>query len=369
MNRILCVMGTLNCGGAETMWMNIYRKIDRNRIQFDFVVHTNETCFYDEEIRLLGGEIYHCPRYTGKNHSAYKKWWKKFFQEHDEYAILHSHVRSTASIFFPIARKAGCVTIIHSHNTSSGRGLKAIAKKFLQFWLRYSSDYYFACSEQAGKWLFGKRIANEGKIYLLKNAINVEKFTFDDSIRAKKRKELGIEGNSVAVGHVGRFEEQKNHIFLIDIFTNVAIMQSNAKLILVGKGEKLEYIKNKVRELGISDRILFLQDRHDVNELLQAMDVFLFPSLYEGLPVSLIEAQAAGLPCVISDTISKEVDITDLVVRKSLKLSPAVWAENIISIAGTKRKSQGEKLKYAGYDITDTSQKLVEFYEGIMGGI
>lgn len=290
--RILHVLGRLDRGGAETMVMNLYRNIDRTRVQFDFIIHTNDECDYDEEILSLGGIIYHIPQFNGKNFLQFKKAWHSFFKTHPEYKIIHGHVRSTASIYLWIAKKYGLITIAHSHNTSSGVGFSAFIKNTLQYPLRYIADYLFACSKSAGQWLFGKKVLKKNNFIILKNAIDSQKYIYDPNIRIKVRKELQI-ADKFVIGHIGRFNIQKNHDLLINIFNTVHNRNKNSILLIVGDGELRSSIQKKVENLGLMDSVIFLGVRSDIPELIQAMDFFLFPSLFEGLGIVAIEAQVS----------------------------------------------------------------------------
>lgn len=360
--RVLCVFGKLNRGGAETMCMSLYRHIDRTKIQFDFVKHTDEDCAYDEEILSLGGRIYEAPKYQIYNTCAYKKWWNKFFKEHSEYRIVHSHIRSTASIVLHIAEKYGCKTIAHSHSTSSGSGLSAIAKNILQYRIRFVADYYIGCSQVAGEWLFGKKICASDRYFNLPNAINTEKYVFDKEESFKTREELGFEKNDIVIGHVGRFSEPKNHHFLVDIFRELHMKNGYYKLLLVGDGELKADIEQKVRQYELDDAVIFTGMRTDVNRLLMAMDLFLFPSKWEGLPVSVVEAQAAGLPCVISESVTNEVCITDLVERIDLNAPTEEWANAIRNRLPCERTNLRKKIEESGYDIQTSVKRISEFY-------
>lgn len=217
--RILHVLGGLNRGGAETMVMNVYRNIDRSKIQFDFIIHTTEKCDYEDEIKNLGGEIYRVPRYNGKNHIVYKNVWHKFFRLHSEYKIIHGHLRSTAAIYLNIAKKYKLKTIAHSHNTSSGSGVAAVIKNVMQIPIRYIADYLFACSDDAGKWLFGKNVINNKKYRIIENSIDCDSYMYNDHLRNNMRKSLDLNDKYV-IGHVGRFNIQKNHEFLLEVFLN-----------------------------------------------------------------------------------------------------------------------------------------------------
>lgn len=359
--RVLHVLSAMGRGGAETMVMNLYRNIDRNKVQFDFIVHTEKVRPYDKEIESLGGRIFRVPRYQGSNHLQYKEAWKRFFEDNPEYRIIHGHVRSTASIYLRIAKNFGLVTIAHSHNTSSGKGVAAFAKNILQLPIRNVADYLFACSEYAGEWLFGKKVKKRDNYYIIKNAIDTKQFIFNKDIRLIKRKEFEIEDKFI-IGHVGRFHKQKNHEFLIDIFKEIVSQNEKAILLLVGDGELKQCISDKVNKLGLSEKVIFTGVRTDIPELLQAMDVFLLPSLHEGLPVTLIEAQASGLPCVISSEITKEVAITELVKFVSLEANIYEWAKLVLEYSDKSyRYDMSNEIVNAGYDIEATSNWYQNF--------
>lgn len=362
MIRVLHVLGNLNRGGAETMIMNLYRNIDRSKVQFDFIIHTKEKCDYTEEVKALGGKIFSIPKYTGKNHRQYKKHWHEFFKMHQEYKIIHGHVRSTASIYLNIAKRYGLTTIVHSHSTSSGKGLSALVKNLLQYRIRNISEYLFACSESAGIWLFGKKSCKRDNFYILKNAVDAKKYIYNERIRLEKRKEFLLDGRFV-VGHIGRFHESKNHNFLVDIFKSIYDQNKKAVLMLVGDGQLRQSIEKKVFELGLGDSVIFTGVRSNIPELLQVMDVFVFPSIYEGLPVTLIEAQASGLKCFVSDNITSEVNVTDLVKNISLKDTEENWASQILSANNAySRKDTSQEIIKSGYDIKDSSKWLENFY-------
>lgn len=359
--RILHVLGRLDRGGAETMVMNLYRNIDRSKIQFDFVVHTKDKCDFDEEVRSLGGEIHFVPQYTGKNHLQYKKSWHDLFNNNKEYKIIHGHVRSTAGIYLRVAKKYGLIAIAHSHNTSSGRGASALIKNSLQYPIRHIADYLFACSKFAGEWLFGKAKCKGENFHLLNNAIESRKFIFDENIRKNKREEFAIE-NKFVIGHVARFHPQKNHMFLIDVFKEVHKKNEDTVLMLIGKGELQPKVKEKVEKLGLSDSVIFAGLRKDIPELLQAMDLFVFPSLFEGLGIVAVEAQAAGLKCVVADTVPKEAFVTDLIESVSLNDSIEVWSDTIMKNSRYDRRNTQKEIYRQGYDIQKTSQWLERFY-------
>lgn len=360
--RILHTVGIMHRGGIENMIMQLYRNIDRDKIQFDFVVHSDKEADFNDEIRALGGKIYSAPRYNVLNHMQYKKWWNDFFKSHKEYKIIHGHIYSVASIYLKIAKKYGLTTIVHSHNTSSGEGVKALVQSMVQRNLNKIPDYLFACSDKAGEWLYGKDCKQRNNYILFNNALDAEKYVFNDQIRKKMRSELHLVDEFV-VGHIGRFAMQKNHPYLLDIFKEILQRNENSVLLLVGDGAMRKAIEDKAEKIGIKDNVIMTGVRPDVNELLQAMDCFVFPSLYEGLPVTVIEAQAAGLPCFISNNITEEVCVTDLVEMMSIDEKPMVWAEKILKLlADMERYDTKQKISDAGYDIHTTAKWLTEFY-------
>lgn len=362
MIRILHVLGGLDRGGAETMVINLHRAIDKDKIQFDYIIHTTEHQAYYDEIIEMGGRIYVFPAFNGKNAFELIRHWETFFEEHTEYKILHSHVRSYASLYLPIAKKHGVKTIVHSHSTSNGKGVKALVKAAMQYPLRYQADYFFSCSMEAGEWLFGKKIAHSDKHFVIKNAIDTKKYAYSNITSNKYRHILGLEGKFV-LGHVGRFHPAKNHMFLLDVFSKVCEKCPNAILLLVGDGELFEDIKSRVAQLKLEDRVLLLGSRDDVPQLMQAMDAFLFPSLWEGLPLTVVEAQAAGLPCYISDRITTDVVLSKLVEQLPID-SPERWAESLLK-REHERFDTISNIKNAGYDVYEAADRLKIFYAGV----
>ena len=361
--RILQVIGIMNRGGAESMIMNLYRNIDRAKVQFDFVENSLEHAAYDDEILSLGGRIFRCPHFTGKNYFQYKKWWEKFFREHaSEYHVIHGHIGSTASIYLGIAKKHGLFTIAHSHSSGTDHSIRSTLYALVSFRTRFIADYFFACSEVAGIDRFGKSTTQQNNYRVLCNAIDTPLFRYNAAIRKEMRHQLDIQ-NEFLVGHIGRFTIAKNHTFLLDIFKAIADAKSDIRFILVGDGAIRSEMEDKAEKLGIKDRIIFTGVRSDVNRLMQAIDVFVFPSLFEGLPVTLVEAQASGLPCVISDKVPQESILTKkLVTVKRLEDSPKEWAEHIISRLSEVRNDHSEEIKEKGYDVKQTAKWLEEFY-------
>lgn len=356
--RITHVFGIMNRGGAETFIMNVYRKIDRNKIQFDFIVHSEEKGDFDDEISALGGEIYSIPRYTGTNHYSYKKAWRKLLPKLNNSKVIHSHINSTASIFFKILKKEGFYLIAHSHSTSNGSGLSSKVKNIYQKKINTYSDTNFACGEDAGNWLFGA-----GKFDILKNGIDPENFSFSIENRINIRKELAIEDNLV-FGHVGSFNEVKNHDFIIDTFKSYHSSQPNSSLLLVGDGKLKKIIEKKVNKYGIIDSVKFLGLQSDISSLMSAMDVLLFPSLYEGIPVTLIEAQSVGLTCFVSDKVSKEASISEYIKFIEIDAGTEKWKYNMVNFVEPMR-GKNTFISENGYDINATVEELVNFYFNI----
>lgn len=364
--RILHVFGRLDRGGAETMIMNLYRNIDKSKIQFDFVKHTEDICEYDDEIFELGGKIYSIPKYTVSNHLSYKKNWLKLISNNPEYKIIHGHMRSTASIYLKIAKKYGLTTIAHSHSTASrGNKIEQLLKNILQYPLRYIADYLVACSDEAGKWLFGNKAIEKKNYKLIRNSIEVEKYKFDKDIRSEIRKSLSIE-NMFVIGHVGNLTYPKNHKFLIDVFYNISKSKENSILLLIGDGDLRKSLEDKVSRLGIKDKVIFAGVVPNVNDYLQAMDIFVFPSLFEGLPLAVIEAQATGLQSIVSSKIPKESFLTSFIYSIPLESSSEAWSKKILSNFQESNRTDGYKqMKISGYDIESNSIDIENYYKEI----
>ena len=367
MIRILHVFGSLNRGGAETMIMNLYRHIDRNRIQFDFVVHSNEKGAYEKEIEELGGKIFRVPRYNIKNHLIYTNIWEKFFSEYKEYKIIHGHLRGSAFQYLKVAKKMGLKTIMHSHSTSSrGEGIEKVVKNLLRYLMRRWIDYPCACSTEAGVWLFGKNIIKNPNFKIIKNGIETGKYKYSEERRRKMRKLLNLK-DEVILGHVGSFTYPKNHKFLIDIFSEIQKKEKNSKLILVGDGELRGEINEKVKKLNLEDKVIFTGIVNNVEDYLQVMDVFVFPSYFEGLPVSVIEAQATGVKCVLSNTITKEVEIRkNLIFWENINTKVEKWADIIFRNLKYKRCIKNDFVIEKGYDVKKNALHLAKYYEEII---
>lgn len=357
MIRILQCVNDMHRAGLETMLMNYYRNIDREKIQFDFLTHRPERSDYDDETESLGGKIYYAPRLYPQNYPAYFSYMKDFFKKHPEYQIMHSHIDSMSYLPLLAGKKAGVpVRIAHSHNTSIDKDFKYPLKQYFRFRITSAANHYLACGEEAGKYLFGNK-----EFKVIPNAVDASKFYFNESVRQNKRKELGYTKEFV-VGHVGRISYQKNHKFLIEVFNELQKLETNAVLMLVGVGEKEPEIREQVKRLKLEEKVRFLGNRSDVNELYQAMDVFVLPSLFEGIPVVGIEAQFADLPCIFSDKIPKEVCFSEKSRFLGFDKCPSEWADAILEYKGIKRSSTNTDILNSHYDIKAAHNILEAYY-------
>ena len=359
--RVLNMFTIMDRGGAETMVMNYYRHIDRAKVQFDFLVHREQRGAYDDEIEALGGKIYRmCPIYP-QNFARYKHELRVFFQAHPEYRIIHSHMSELGYFAFCEAKRQGVpVRICHAHNAPHGFDLKMIIRTWFKKRMMPYLTHLFVCGAESGKWLYGTQ--NESRFIMLNNAIAAASYSYSRDSAMAVRQSLGLTDEFV-VGHVGRFNPQKNHPFLLDIFTALLKKEPNAVLLLVGGGDDMPRIQKKAQSLGISGHVRFLGVRSDVADLMQAMDVFVFPSLYEGLPVTMVEAQASGLPCLISDKVPPECIITEgLVDTLPLSAEAETWAKKILKKKNLPRTDRRSEITAHGFDITTEAVKLQEFY-------
>lgn len=360
MIRVLQIVDSMGYGGIQAFIMNVYRNIDTDSIQFDFLLHKKSNNSYEAEILTRGGRIYYVPpRNQGilKNVVALND----FFKKHREYSIVHMH-ESSLSYLTPliVAKKYGVnKRIIHSHSSHIlGRKINLALHKIGKKRIAFIATDYLACGRLAADWFF-QNTKVDNKVRIINNGIDIGQFTYNEVVRNKVREELGV-SDELLIGHVGRFNDVKNHSFLIDVFAEVLKLNRGCKLILVGDGTLRKQIEDKCRIEALDKKVIFTGTRTDVNELYQAMDCFVLPSLYEGFPVSLVECQAAGLPAVISDNITDEVVVKKNIIKKSLSSSPKEWAFSIL--ANLNREPINDDLRSAGLDITDTVAKLTSVY-------
>lgn len=358
MIRVLQVGMTDNLGGIETFLMNYYRHIDKSKIQFDFInIYEDNLCFSDE-IQKMGGLIYKV--------SNYYKHPLKYIHEvvdiinSNNYKIVHCNMNSAAIIYPLIACKLSNAKIVisHSHNSSSDKGLlKEILHNINKNFIPFLATDYFACSDIAGKWFFSQKIRNSKNYKIIYNAVDLEKFKYNELKRINKRKELNIANNTFVIGHVGRFCKQKNHRFLLNFFAQFHNENNNSKLILIGQGPLMEKMKEQVKKLNIENDVLFLGQRNDINELYFAMDAFALPSLYEGLPLVGVEAQTSGLKCYFSDNITKELSLSN-----SCEYLPLMVNEWVKKIKPINYKRISNKIDTSKFDICHNASVLQKIY-------
>lgn len=363
--RILHFVSDVNItGGVMGIIMNLYRNIDKEKVQFDFMYfdkdENNRT--YEEEIKDLGGNIFYIT--SPVNVFKFSGEFDHFLKENGhKYSAIHLHEVYLNSLIGIIAKKNKIKNVIsHSHATKySDKKINSIRNKILCLPLKSFANIYFACSKAAGSFLYGEKFVKDGKVKIINNAVDCEKFRYNKEIRKSIRTELNIE-DKLVVGHVGRFSNQKNHDFLIDIFKSINQLDKKSVLLLVGQGELYNKIQSKVKTLGLEKNVIFLGQRNDVEKILQGMDIFLLPSLYEGLPVIGVEAQASGLPCFMANTVTDEVDITD-VQYFALDDNPKIIAKDIIKYyENFSREDTIEDIRRLGFDISTEAKKLEKFY-------
>lgn len=359
MKRLLCIIGNMNSGGAETFLMKIYRKLDRAKYQMDFCVNVKDECFYSKEIRELGGNIFYVPP-KSENTKEFKKQLADLIKRENYKYVLRITSNAAGFMDLKVAKKAGAeICAARSSNSSDGTSLtvKMIHRLGRILWGKYV-DVKFAPSDLAAEYTFGKKAVRRGEVAALHNAVDLSIYKYYPEERIRIREEFGIQDRTV-VGHVGRFMAQKNHAFLLDAFYEIKKQNDNAVLLLVGgNGNLEEQIHQKVTDLGLQDSVIFTGVRSDIPQLMSAMDVFVMPSFFEGMPNTVIEAQATGLPCVIADTITKEANITGLV--KYLPLGdPKAWASTALAAVNEQRADTKQAFVDNKYDIESTVAEFV----------
>lgn len=364
--RVLHVIRAMDRGGAETLIMNLYRSFDREAFQFDFLVNVTDKRDYDDEIRELGGHIYRVPQFLGYNLIPYRKAIRSFFAVHHDYVAVHGHIGLPYAIYLSEAKRAGMLGIAHVHAQNFPLNPAEAFFRMCSNPVRHIADYFIACSEQAGLDRFGTSVVHGDRFHILKNGIELDKYQFDPSARKAIRDEIGIPQDAPVIGHIGRLIPVKNHPFLFDVFKKILTTHADAHLVLAGRGESEEDLKAKARALSLESRIHFLGVREDIPKLLSAMDVFVFPSIREGLPLATIEAQACGLPCVISTGIPNMAQATHAVTFLPLNDGIEAWAKQVNDYLNISRSinrySAVEQVRQAGFDINDSAAWLQELY-------
>lgn len=400
MTKVLHVLGTTNLGGAESRIMDLYRHIDREQVQFDFLVHMDprkyaqaiadgvppeeyrEEGHFDSEIKALGGHVYVLPRFVGTNIAQYKKACKYFFSDHHDYSVVQGHMTSTASIYLPIAKKCGVqTTVAHTRNAGVDAGIKGIVTKFLRKSLYRKADFLFACSHLAGDATFG------GHEYTyIPNTIDTSRFMYDESFRREIRDLYGIPEEAVVIGNVARFTPQKNQCYLTQAFASLLNnvpedVANKVYLMFCGDGDLKFESEAVAKESGIDNQVIFAGNQKEIEKYYSAMDIYAFPSIYEGLPGVVVEAQASGLTCLISNTITTEVILTDVTTNLRIDKPCDIWADKLeilISEVQNKmhsnmtdssdfsyadyRKGYVAQVRAAGFDVNDLAIKMEKFY-------
>lgn len=365
--RVLQVFTILNRGGAESMIMNYYRNIDRSKVQFDFLVHRPERGAFEDEIESMGGKVYRMPQINPLFPHKYYKELDKFLKVHN-YKVIHSHINTFSSFPLKVAKKNKIpCRIAHAHTTTPPisfelfrkrpeETFKIIFKEIQKVKAKKYATHLMACGKDAGSWLFDKM-----NFDVLPNSIDTAHYIYNKQKSLSIKKDFNLENNLI-IGHVGNFSHVKNHSFILDVFRTLKKRRKDSKLVLIGDGRLKNEVENKAKLLELYNDISFLGIRDDVPDLLQIMDVFLFPSFYEGLPVTLIEAQTSGLKIFASDTITDEVAFTDDISFLSLNKSAEYWAEEILKSVPYERKDNSEIIKNKGYDIVESAKWLENFY-------
>ncbi len=359
MIRVLQCVNNMHRAGLETMLMNYYRHINPDEIQFDFLTHRPERADYDDEIERLGGRVFYAPRLYPQNYAAYFSFMKEFFREHPEYQIVHSHIDAMSFLPLLAAKRSGVpVRIAHSHNTAIDRDFKYPLKQLFRLALPAAATHYLACGREAGTFLF------RGKEFqVIPNAVEAAKYRCDPQTRERIRAELHLT-DCLVLGHVGRFSAQKNHGFLLDIFQQIVQKDSRARLMLIGAGENEAAVRQRTRQLGLTDKVLFLGSQAEVAPYYQAMDLFVMPSLFEGVPLTGVEAQFAHLPCVFSAGVPEEVCFTDRCIFLPLAKPAEEWAEHILQMAEMPRETVG--IRDNRYDIQCAAELLTGRYRALL---
>lgn len=368
--KILMVLGSLQFGGAEVLCLTILQNIDRSKYQIDFAVTKLTGTTIENEAIRLGSNIHIVPKFKGYNLVSFKRGWKQLLKD-NHYDIVHGHASGAMSIYLSIAKKSGCKTVAHSHaSLSSGNIFVQFVKKILAIRVPKKSDYKVACSKIAAIKLFGKNYNKQDNYLFIPNGIDASKFLFNHEIRNGLRQKLGINGGDLLIGNIGRFTEQKNQLFLLDIFSKVIEKQQSSYLLLCGEGPLKDSLMKKAEKLNILNHVLFIGTVPNVNEYMSAMDLFVLPSLYEGLPVTMVEAQASGLPVVCSDEITREVKITDGVKYLSLREGSSNWADEIlISATQTRNRfADNETVKDSQFNVESLVRSVEFVYESVMKG-
>lgn len=363
MIRVLHSVSNMDRAGIETMLMNYYRHMDRSRVQFDFLCNKKKPGDYDGEIRAMGGRIFRSPGLNPLRYPQYLRYMQRLFRQYPEYRIVEAHNGAFGVYALYAARRSGVpVRIFHAHGAGLTRDKKLPLKLVCRALLPYQLNRRFTCGAAAARCYFGEAAARAGAYELIPNAIEPERFAYNGEVRARLRAEHGLTEKHV-VGHVGRFAAQKNHRFLLEVFAALAKTDDRAQLVLLGEGELMERVRAQAEALGLAGRVDFLGSVSNTHEWYQAFDCLVLPSLWEGLPVVGVEAQAADLPCVFSGSVTREAALTERARFISLDAPVTAWAEALRgALAETGRRDRSRLIAEKRYDIRTEAVRLQELY-------
>ena len=359
--KVAQVIGNIAEGGIEVMVTNLFRNIDHSQVEFDFFVPNTSVVLNKDEIEKYGGKVFIVP--SVKHPLKYQKELKKLFLK-EKYDIVHANMNTLSFLPLRVAKKANIrVRISHCHSTTNKKEhLRHIIKILLKPFAKKYATHYFACSELAGRWLFGDKTFDNGDVYIVNNGIDLQKFAFNIDVRELIRKQLNISESTKVIGHIGRFAPQKNHPYLIKIYEEISKRDEDVALLMVGTGKDLDKIKEEVKAKELKN-IHFVGPISNPYDYYQAMDVFVLPSLYEGLPVVGVEAQANGLKCFFSDEITKEAKILDQTEYLGIKGSPSIWAERIESYFLNRKDVRCMNNSFDSYNIRIIASNMLETYK------
>jgi len=368
MIRILHSVSNMDRAGIETMLMNYYRHMDRSKVQFDFLCNKKKPGAYDEEIRQMGGKIFHTPGLNPLYFPKYIKYMDSLFLDNNDYRVIEAHNGALGVYALYTAKRNKIpVRILHAHGASITKDIKLPLKLFCKSQIKNNATHNFSCGVLAAKCYFGEKCVEKNEYKFVPNAIEVEKFLFDINKREEMRKKYNLNNRHV-LGHVGRFMKQKNHNFLIDVFIKLKKEDEKACLVLLGDGELMENVRNKVKNFGLEDSVIFVGNVENVNEWYQAFDVFILPSIWEGLPVVGVEAQAADLPCIFSESITKEIALSSKVEFINLDDNISRWVRAIKSaLKNNERKNNYDLITKHNYNISTEAEKLQNTYIELYG--
>ena len=363
--KILMVLGNTRMGGTQAFVLNVLRNIDLRKFQIDVAVNfeDNANNGVGDTLRSMGCKIYYWPYFKVYNYVGFKRFWENFFIEH-YYDVVHGHSTNSASLYLRYAKNAGCVTVAHCHSTGyRGNLVQKIVKHYFARKVGNVADYWLACSDSAALKLFGEAYKTYPQYYEIPNAINVENYRYESHVASRVRHEIGVDDDELLCGHIGTFSVPKNHSFLLDVFAEVLKIRPKSRLVCCGAGDLRPIVEEKAKAMNIFNRIIFAGVVSNANEFLMAMDVLVFPSVFEGFGIAVLEAEAAGTQVVMSDVIPSDVDLTDLVHRHSLNDDPAEWAKTICRLPTVNRQTYNAPIAASKYNMKMSINLISSLYE------